>query len=133
MDIESDVDEKLQEIYDQLLAERDNIIEYNEYRRIYKKFMKTKNINTLTDDELQFLEWKSYITPDEDPLKPMDDDGNELFFPRMVFLIADDLIGSDAFSTKKNSFLNRLAVKSRHESEKLVGIITRSSGCSIID
>jgi hypothetical protein len=122
VDIESDVDEKLQEIYDQLLAERDNIIEYNEYRRIYKKFMKTKNINTLTDDELQFLEWKSYITPDEDPLKPMDDDGNELFFPRMVFLIADDLIGSDAFSTKKNSFLNRLAVKSRHESEKLVGI-----------
>jgi trans-2-enoyl-CoA reductase len=42
VDIESDVDEKLQEIYDQLLAERDNIIEYNEYRRIYKKFMKTK-------------------------------------------------------------------------------------------
>ena len=41
----------------------------------------------------------------------------------MVFLIIDDLIGSDAFSsTKRGNFLNRLAVKSRHESEDLVGM-----------
>lgn len=122
IDIESDVDTKLEEIYEQLLAERDAIIDYNEYRKIYKKFMKTKDISRLTDDELQILEWKSYIAPDEDPMKPQDDDGNDLFYPRMVFLVCDDLIGSDAFTTKKNSFLNRLAVKSRHESDKLVGI-----------
>ena len=122
VDIENDVDEKLQEVYNELLTERDNIIEYTEYRAIYKKFMKTKNIATLTDDELQYLEWKSYIDPREDPDAPKDADGNDLFYPRMVFLVCDDLIGSDAFSTKKNSFLNRLAVKSRHESDKLVGI-----------
>jgi hypothetical protein len=41
----------------------------------------------------------------------------------MVFMVLDDMIGGDAFSNNKRSnFFNKLSVKSRHESDKLVGI-----------
>jgi len=122
IDVEDNIDEKLNEIYDSLLAERDTIEEYNEYRRVYKKFMKN-NIAKMTDEELQLLEWKSYIDPAEDPDSPKDADGNILYHYRMVFLVLDDMIGGQAFSNNKRSnFFNKLSVKSRHESDKLVGI-----------
>ena len=121
IDVEDDVDEKLNEIYDGLLVERDMVQEYNEYRRVYKKFMKN-NVAKMTDDELALLEWKSYIDPEEDPDAPRDYDGNILYHYRMVFLVLDDMIGGDAFNNKKSNFFNKLSVKSRHESDKLVGI-----------
>ena len=121
IDVEDDVDEKLNEIYDGLLVERDMVQEYNEYRRVYKKFMKN-NVAKMTDDELALLEWKSYIDPAEDPDAPKDADNNILYYPRMVILVLDDMIGTGAFSNGKNNFFNRLSVKSRHISEKLVGI-----------
>jgi hypothetical protein len=121
VDIEDNVDERLNEIYDSLLAERDTIEEYNEYRRIYKKFLKG-NIAKLTDNELALLEWKSYIDPAEDPEAPRDYDGNILYHYRMVFFVLDDMIAGEAFGNKKSNFFNRLSVKSRHESDKLVGI-----------
>ena len=121
VDIEDNVDERLNEIYDSLLAERDTIEEYNEYRRIYKKFLKG-NIAKLTDNELALLEWKSYIDPAEDPEDPRDYDGNILYHYRMVFFVLDDMIAGEAFGNKKSNFFNRLSVKSRHESDKLVGI-----------
>ena len=121
IDVEEDVDEKLNEIYDGLLAERDMIEEYNEYRRVYKKFMKN-NIAKMTDDELILLQSKSFINPAEDAEAPKDYDGNILYHYRMVFLILDDMIGGDAFGNKRSNFFNRLSVKSRHESDKLVGI-----------
>ena len=121
IDLEDNIDERLNEIYDSLLAERDTIEEYNEYRRVYKKFMKS-NIANMTDEELQLLEWKSFIDPKEDPDAPKDADGNILYHPRMVFLVLDDLISTSAFGNSKNNFFNRLSVKSRHISDKLVGI-----------
>lgn len=122
IDVEEDIDDKLNEIYDGLLAERDTIEEYNEYRRVYKKFMKN-NIAKMTDEELQLLEWKSYVDPAEDPDAPKDADGNILYHPRMVFLVLDDMIGGTAFSNStKSNFFNKLSVKSRHVSDKLVGI-----------
>jgi hypothetical protein len=121
IDLEDNIDERLNEIYDSLLAERDTIEEYNEYRRVYKKFMKS-NIANMTDEELQLLEFKSFINPAEDPDAPKDADGNILYHPRMVFLVLDDLISTSAFGNSKNNFFNRLSVKSRHISDKLVGI-----------
>ena len=123
IDVENNVDVKLKEVYEDVKLERDEIEAYNVYREVYKKFMKSKNLNNLTLDELTLLEWKQFVDPKEDPDAPRDKDGNLLYHPRMVFLIIDDLIGSDAFSsTKRGNFLNRLAVKSRHESEDLVGM-----------
>jgi hypothetical protein len=121
IDVEDNIDERLNDIYISLLAERDTIEEYNIYRKTYKKFIKS-NIAKMTDEELQLLEWKSYINPAEDPDAPRDYDGNILYYPRMVFLVLDDLISTEAFSNSKNNFFNRLSVKSRHISENLVGL-----------
>ena len=121
IDVEDNIDDTLNEIYDGLLAERDTIEEYNEYRRVYKKFMKN-NIAKMTDEELQLLEWKSFINPAEDPDAPRDYDGNILYHYRMVFMVLDDMIGGEGFSSKRGNFFNKLSVKSRHESDKLVGI-----------
>ncbi len=123
IDVEENVDKKLKEVYEDVKMERDLIEAYNVYRSTYKKYMKSKKLSNLTLDELILLEWKRFIDPKDDPDAPRDNDGNELLHPRMVFLIIDDLIGSDGFSSnKRGNFLNRLAVKSRHESEDLVGM-----------
>jgi len=123
IDIEEGVDIRLKEIYEEVKLERDEIEVYNVYRKTYEKFMKSKSLSNLTLDELTLLEWKDFIDPKDDPDCPKDKQGNILYHPRMVFLILDDMIGSDGFSSmKRGNFLNRLAVKSRHESEDLVGM-----------
>jgi hypothetical protein len=123
IDIEEGVDSRLKEIYEEVKLERDEIEVYNVYRKTYDKFMKSKSLSNLTLDELTLLEWKDFIDPKDDPDCPKDKQGNILYHPRMVFLILDDMIGSDGFSSnKRGNFLNRLAVKSRHESEDLVGM-----------
>jgi len=123
IDIEYDVDSKLKEIYEDVKMERDLIESYNIYRKTYEKFMKSKSLSNLTLEELTLLQYKDFVDPKDDPDAPRDKDDNILYHPRMVFLIVDDLIGSDAFSSvKRGNFLNRLAVKSRHESEELVGM-----------
>jgi len=123
IDIEENVNERLKDIYQDLKDERDLIEAYNVYRDVYKKFMKYKNLEKLTLDELTLLKYKQFVDPKEDPDAPRDKEDNLLYHPRMVFLVLDDLIGSDGFSVnKRGNFLNRLAVKSRHESEDLVGL-----------
>ena len=123
IDIEEGVDGRLKEIYEEVKLERDEIELYNIYRKTYDKFMKSKSLSNLSLDELTLLEWKNFIDPKDDPDCPKDKEGNILYHPRMVFLILDDMIGSDGFSSmKRGNFLNRLAVKSRHESEDLVGM-----------
>jgi len=123
VDLEEDVDGGLALIYDELKAERDLIEEYNKYVVIYKKFMSSKKLNNLTYEELLLLNFKRYIDPKDDPDRPRTTNGEILHNPRMVFLILDDMIGGDGFSNnKKGNFLNRLAVKSRHESNRLVGL-----------
>ena len=103
--------------------ERDLIDVYNIYRKTYDKFIKSKNLSNLSLDELTLLNFKNFVNPKDDPDAPKTPDGKILYHPRMVFLILDDMIGSDGFSSmKRGNFLNRLAVKSRHESDELVGI-----------
>ena len=123
IDVEYDVDNTLKEIYEDIKMERDLIESYNVYRKTYEKFIKSKSLSNLTLEELTLLQYKDFVDPKDDPDSPRDKDDNILYHPRMVFLIVDDLIGSDAFSSaKRGNFLNRLAVKSRHESDELVGM-----------
>jgi len=121
IDMETDVDNKLTELYDKLLKERDEIEAYMIYIKTYKKFM--KKTSSLNYEELLLLQFKKYIDPKDDADRPKDSDGNILENPRMVFMILDDMISTEGFSNvKKTNFLNRLSVKSRHESNLLVGI-----------
>jgi len=122
IDVDDNIDDKLQEIYDDLLAEKLEIEDYNKYASIYEKYMTSRDFRNITDDELLLLFEKEFIDPKEDPTRPMDEDGNILYQPRAVFLVLDDLISTDAFSTKKNNFINKLCVKSRHDSDELCPI-----------
>ena len=120
IDIEENVDVKLREIYENVKMERDLIDVYNIYRKTYDKFIKSKNLSNLSLDELTLLNFKNFVNPKDDPDAPKTPDGKILYHPRMVFLILDDMIGSDGFSLmKRGNFLNRLAVKSRQESDEL--------------
>tara|TARA_R110001632_G_scaffold26762_1_gene72085 strand:+ start:1546 stop:2499 length:954 start_codon:yes stop_codon:yes gene_type:complete len=118
VDVEENIDEQMNDIYNEIKAERDTIVAYNIYREVYGKFM-NKNLTLLKDDELMLLKHKNYIDPAFDPDVPRDANGNILYFPRMVFLILDDMISTDAFGSKKNNFFNRISVKSRHDSDDL--------------
>ena len=115
--------DKLKEIYEELKDERDLIKAYNIYRKVYKKYINAKDLEHLSIDELTLLNFKNYVDPKDDPDAPRTKDGKDLYHPRVVFMIADDLIGSDVFSNnKRNNFFNNIAIKSRHDSKDLVPI-----------
>jgi len=122
IDLEDDVDEYMKILYQDIKQERDDIEAYNIYRKVYDKYMKSKTLSNLTMEELTLLRWKDFIDPKVDPDAPRDNEGNLLYNPRMVFLVLDDMIGSDGYGTARKNFINRLSIKSRHESEELVGI-----------
>ncbi len=116
-------DKQLKDIYQSLLDERDEIEAYNVYRHVYKKFMKSKNLNNLTLEELTLLEWKQFVDPKDDPDAPRSADGTLLYHPRVVHFVLDDLIGSDVFSNvKRGNWCNNISIKSRHDSDKLCPI-----------
>ena len=122
IDLEDNVDEYLRVLYEEIKQERDMIEVFNIYRDIYNKFIKYKNVNKLSYEELSLLKMKNFIEPDKDPECPRDYNGDILYHPRMIFLVLDDMIGSDGYNNKRGNFLNRLAIKSRHESDELVGL-----------
>jgi hypothetical protein len=121
INIEDNTNDKLSDLYDSIRSERDLINAYNVYREVFKKF-KNKKLHTLTTDELMLLKRKNYIDPLEDPDVPKNQDEKPLYHPRVVFLILDDMISSDAFSNKRSGFLNKICIKSRHDSVDLVPI-----------
>ena len=123
IDVEDNLESKIKEIYEDVKNERNLINAYNTYRKTYEKFIKSKSLVKMSLEELSLLNFKNYIDPDEDPDAPKDENDNILYNPRMVFLVLDDLINNEGLSNnKRNNFINRLAVKSRHESDDLVGI-----------
>jgi len=121
INMEDNIDQQMKDKYQEIKDERDNIIAYNIYRETYEKF-KSKKLELLTTEELMLLKYKNYIDPLIDPEVPMDADGNILENPRMVFMVLDDMISTDAFGIKKGNFFNKIAVKSRHDSPDLCPI-----------
>ena len=121
IDIEDQFESTFNDIYEELLTEKKAIEEYNEYIKAWTKW-KNARVSNLSDEELIMLNEKEFVNPREDPTRPRDKYGNILHNPRCVFMVFDDLIGTDAFSNKRKNFINKLAIKSRHDSDKLVPI-----------
>jgi len=123
LDLDGDVNTELNIIYKDILNERDDIEVYNIYRKIYDKYIRSKNLSNLTMDELTLLRWKDYVDPQVDPDAPRDHNGNLLYHPRVVHMVVDDLIQTDVFSNnKKGNFFNKISIKSRHDSPDLCPI-----------
>jgi hypothetical protein len=116
IDFDNDVhleysDELLLSILDDIKQKDDEFNEYINYKKIFNKFKKNKNIKKLNDDELVILEEYEYSEPEEifNNIKP-----------KVNFLIFDDLIGSGAFSKKAKSLISNLTIKHRHLKTNLI-------------
>lgn len=99
-------DELLSEVLDDIKDEYDTINDYNEYIKAYYKYI--KNYKLLNDKELTILHKYNFIKPsklDKPPFK----------YPRIIFMIFDDLIGdANAFKRNKGNILNKLVITHRH-------------------
>ena len=111
-DIHEEVNEQtLKDIFDDLVAEKNQIAIFEKYVKAWNRFNKLKNPMRLTDEEIFTLSEYDFRDPKE--LEP------EYERPRVVFWILDDLIGSsNVFKTTKNSFINWLTIRHRHDSDK---------------
>lgn len=123
IDVDNNIDAKINEIYEDILLEKQEIELYQIYIKTYNKFLKIKDLSKLTQAEYNLLESKDFIDPDDDYDRPIDKiTGKFLNHPKMIFMVMDDLISTDAFSVKRNNILNKLSIKSRHDSDKLAPI-----------
>ena len=102
-------DSKLLSKLDEIEKEKKDIEEWNEYLIAWKKYLKIdENVDLLTPEELTILSKFDFMHPDEITNKPL------YKFPRVNFLVFDDLV-SDANAFKKgHSAINHLCIKHRH-------------------
>ena len=93
-------DEILQGIIDDIKSKSDDYQEYLDYKKIYDK-----NLNKLTDEDLEELEKFDFKSPEEifGDIKP-----------NVNFIIFDDLVGTGSFTLKSRSLINNLTIKHRH-------------------
>lgn len=116
LDFDEDVhleytDELLLQILDDIKAKQEHYDEFINYKKIYDKFIKIKNINKINNEELSILEEYDFMSP------------SELFGdvkPNVIFLILDDLVGSGAYNKKAKSLISNLVIKHRHLKTNLI-------------
>lgn len=103
-------DELIINILDDIKLKQNEFEKYINYKKVYNKFSKIKNIDNLTDNELELLESYDFINPNElNNIKP-----------QINFIIFDDLIGMGAFDKKAKSILSNLTIKHRHLKTNLI-------------
>ena len=97
-------DDKLVNVIENIKYEADQTKEYKKKMALFKKFMKVKKVEDLSQEELMELDMMGY----EPPPKPT--------FPNgcVVHMVFDDLIGSAAFKSTGKSALTNLVLKNRH-------------------
>lgn len=111
LDEENDVyttysDTLLQEVLDDIKAVKKESQDYAEIMAAYKKFLKVKNLNQLTPEEMILLHKINF------DLKYLTKPRYEI--PPVNHLIFDDLISTNAYKSNGVSLLSNLAVRNRH-------------------
>jgi hypothetical protein len=84
---------------------------YLNYKKVYMKFSKIKEVDKMETGELELLEECDFMTPIEcyGDIKP-----------KITWIIFDDLIGLGAFNKKAKSVLTNLTIKHRHLKTNLI-------------
>jgi hypothetical protein len=81
---------------------------YKKYVVVWKKYIKIdENINLLLPDELLILSKYDFKDPDDIPHPPYK-------YPRVNFLVFDDLVGDPHAFKKGHSAINNLTIRHRH-------------------
>jgi len=101
------------EIFEKIKAEKELIKKKDIYISAYKRFMKIKDPSRLSIEDVLILGEYNFETP------------NVVFGnlkDYMYFWVLDDVIGGtdSVIGSKKNNFLNNLAIKSRHYQVNLI-------------
>ena len=93
---------------EEIEKEKEDIDDYNKYIIVWKKYLKIdENINLLLPDELLILSKFDFRDPKDVPHPPYK-------YPRINFLVFDDLVGSANAFKKGHSAINNLTIKHRH-------------------
>jgi uncharacterized protein YktA (UPF0223 family) len=116
LDQENDIhleysDELIISILDDIKSKSLEYDDYLEYKKVYDKFRKYKNVEKLETEELQILEEHDFMSPREcyGDIKPI-----------ITWIIFDDLIGMGAFNKKAKSIISNLTIKHRHLKTNLI-------------
>lgn len=104
-------DDLLNNILNDIKNKQSNIDAILNYKKVYNKFNKIKDVEKLTDEELEMLENHEFMNP-----KELGDD----IKPDINFIIFDDLIGMGAFNKKAKSIISNLTIKHRHLKTNLI-------------
>ena len=101
-------DNKLLDKLDEIENEKEEIENFKKYVEVWKKFIKIdENINLLLPDELLILSKYDFKEPNDIPHPPFE-------YPRVNFLVFDDLVGDPHAFRKSHSAINNLCIKHRH-------------------
>jgi hypothetical protein len=101
-------DYKLLDKLDEIEKEKEEIESYKKYVEVWKKFVKIdENINLLLPDELLVLSKYDFKDPQDIPHPPYK-------YPRVNFLVFDDLVGDPHAFKKGSSAINNLTIRHRH-------------------
>jgi hypothetical protein len=104
-------DELVLEILDDIKEKGETYDKFLDYKKIYDKFKRIKNLEQLETEELQSLEDNDFMSPNErfGDVKPV-----------ITWIVFDDLIGMGAFNKKAKSVLSNLTIKHRHLKTNLI-------------
>jgi hypothetical protein len=101
-------DGKLSEKLDEIEKEKEEIENYKKYVEVWKKYIKIdENINLLLPDELLILSKYDFRDPQDVSHPPYK-------YPRVNFLVFDDLVGDANAFKRGHSAVNNLCIKHRH-------------------
>lgn len=104
-------DEILSAVMDDIKQKHSEYDRFLNYKKVYNKFAKIKDVQKLDDDELMILEEHDFMEPKEvyGDIKPI-----------ITWIIFDDLIGTGAYSRNSKSLISNLCIKHRHIKTNLI-------------
>lgn len=100
-------DDLIIKIIDDIKAKQTEYEQYINYKKVYDKFSRIKDLEKMETNELELLEENDFM-----PIK--------MIRPKITWIIFDDLIGLGAFNKKAKSVLSNLTIKHRHLKTNLI-------------
>ena len=100
-------DDLIIKIIDDIKAKQTEYEQYINYKKVYDKFSRIKDLEKMETNELELLEKNDFM-----PI--------EIIRPKITWIIFDDLIGLGAFNKKAKSVLSNLTIKHRHLKTNLI-------------
>ena len=100
-------DDQLNDKIMEIQQDKEDIEDYKIYLKAWKRFVQVQEVERLSDEEIMVLSKFHFMDPKYIP-KP------KYKYPPIIFMILDDLIGSNDCFKRGNSLISNLTIKHRH-------------------